>query len=34
MCAGITTYLPLAQNVKKGDKVAIMGAGGLGHFGI
>lgn len=34
MCAGITTFLPLHQNVKKGDKVAIIGAGGLGHFAI
>lgn len=34
MCAGITTFLPLFQYGQKGDKVAIIGAGGLGHFGI
>jgi uncharacterized zinc-type alcohol dehydrogenase-like protein len=35
LCAGITTYSPLKQwGVKKGDKVAIMGLGGLGHMAI
>jgi len=35
LCAGITTYAPLKQwGVKKGDKVAIMGLGGLGHMAI
>lgn len=34
MCAGITTFMPLYHNAKRGDKVAIVGAGGLGHFGI
>lgn len=34
MCAGITTFVPLIENVKKGDKVAVLGCGGLGHFGI
>lgn len=35
LCAGITTYSPLKQwGVKKGDKVAVMGLGGLGHMAI
>ncbi|MEO9890788.1 NAD(P)-dependent alcohol dehydrogenase, partial [Nonlabens ulvanivorans] len=35
LCAGITTYSPLIHwNVKKGDKVGIIGLGGLGHMGI
>lgn len=35
LCAGITTYSPLRHwNVKKGQKVGIVGLGGLGHMGI
>ncbi len=35
LCAGITSWSPLAHwNVKKGDKVGIIGLGGLGHMGI
>ncbi len=35
LCAGITTYSPLAHwNVKEGDKVGVIGLGGLGHMGI
>ena len=35
LCAGITTYSPLKQwNVKAGDKVGVIGLGGLGHMGI
>jgi uncharacterized zinc-type alcohol dehydrogenase-like protein len=35
LCAGITTYSPLRQwNVKKGDKVGVIGLGGLGHMGV
>ncbi|GHC51387.1 NAD(P)-dependent alcohol dehydrogenase [Ulvibacter litoralis] len=35
LCAGITTYSPLAHwKVKKGDKVGVIGLGGLGHMGI
>ena len=35
LCAGITTYSPLRKwNVKKGDKVGIIGLGGLGHMGV
>lgn len=35
LCAGITTYSPLKfTNVKKGDKVAIAGFGGLGHVAV
>lgn len=35
LCAGITTWSPLKHwNVSKGDKVGIVGLGGLGHMGI
>jgi uncharacterized zinc-type alcohol dehydrogenase-like protein len=35
LCAGITTYSPLRHfAVKAGDKVAIVGLGGLGHMGV
>lgn len=35
LCAGITTYSPLRQwKVGKGDKVGIVGIGGLGHMGV
>ena len=35
LCAGITTYSPLRHwNVKAGQKVGIIGLGGLGHMGL
>ena len=35
LCAGITTYSPLRNwNVKKGDKVGVVGLGGLGHMAV
>ncbi|WP_149275793.1 NAD(P)-dependent alcohol dehydrogenase [Pareuzebyella sediminis] len=35
LCAGITTWSPLSTwNVGKGDKVGVVGLGGLGHMGI
>lgn len=35
LCAGITTYSPLRRwNVRKGQKVGIVGLGGLGHMGV
>lgn len=35
LCAGITTYSPIKfTNVKKGDKVAVAGFGGLGHMAV
>ena len=35
LCAGITTYSPMRHwNVRKGQKVAIVGLGGLGHMGV
>ena len=35
LCAGITTYSPLRQvGVKPGDRVGVVGLGGLGHMGI
>lgn len=35
LCAGITTYSPLRHvGVKPGDKVAVLGLGGLGHMAV
>ena len=35
LCAGITTYSPLRHwNVGKGQKVGVIGLGGLGHMGV
>ena len=35
LCAGITTYSPMRQwKVGKGQKVGIVGLGGLGHMGV
>jgi alcohol dehydrogenase (NADP+) len=35
LCAGITTYSPIMKaKIKKGDKVAIAGIGGLGHLAV
>jgi uncharacterized zinc-type alcohol dehydrogenase-like protein len=34
LCAGITTYAPLSRHAKAGDKVGIVGIGGLGHMGL
>lgn len=35
LCAGITTYSPLKHwNVRAGQKVGIVGLGGLGHMGL
>lgn len=35
LCAGITTWSPLSHwKVKAGDKVGVIGLGGLGHMGI
>ncbi|MBC2840548.1 NAD(P)-dependent alcohol dehydrogenase [Robiginitalea sp. SC105] len=35
LCAGITTWSPLSHwKVGKGDKVGVVGLGGLGHMGI
>ncbi len=35
LCAGITTYSPLRHwQIKSGQKVGIMGLGGLGHMGV
>lgn len=35
LCAGITTYSPLRRfGVAKGQKVGIVGLGGLGHMGV
>lgn len=35
LCAGITTYSPLKHwKIQKGQKVGIIGLGGLGHMGV
>lgn len=35
LCAGLTAYSPLARNgAGPGKKVAIVGLGGIGHFGV
>src|SRR3984885_15101950 len=35
LCAGITTYSPMRHwNVRKGQKVGVVGLGGLGHMGL
>lgn len=35
LCAGITTYSPMMHwGVTKGDKIAVVGLGGLGHMGV
>jgi uncharacterized zinc-type alcohol dehydrogenase-like protein len=35
LCAGITTYSPMLKyDVQKGDKVGVIGIGGLGHMAI
>ncbi|CAG7561237.1 unnamed protein product [Fusarium equiseti] len=34
LCAGATVYAPLKHFGAKGRKVAVIGVGGLGHFGI
>ena len=35
LCAGITTFSPLRQwNTKKGDRVGVVGLGGLGHMAV
>jgi uncharacterized zinc-type alcohol dehydrogenase-like protein len=35
LCAGITTYQPLARwGAAEGKKVAVLGLGGLGHMGV
>ncbi|HEV8355223.1 MAG TPA: NAD(P)-dependent alcohol dehydrogenase [Gemmatimonadales bacterium] len=35
LCAGITTYSPLhAFGVQRGDRVAVVGLGGLGHIAV
>ncbi len=35
LCAGITTYSPLRSwNIKAGQRVAVLGLGGLGHMGV
>ncbi|CAO3640809.1 unnamed protein product [Cunninghamella echinulata] len=35
LCAGVTTYAPLKRyNVQPGDRVGVIGIGGLGHFAV
>jgi D-arabinose 1-dehydrogenase-like Zn-dependent alcohol dehydrogenase len=34
MCAGITVYNAIVKYAKSGDKIAVLGVGGLGHLAI
>ena len=34
LCAGITTYSPLRLGCKPGDRVGVVGLGGLGHMAV
>ncbi len=35
LCAGITTYSPMMKiNFRKGDKIGVIGIGGLGHLAV
>lgn len=34
MCAGMTSFIGLHEHAREGMKLAIIGAGGLGHFAI
>jgi len=34
LCAGVTTHAPLARHVAEGNKVGIVGIGGLGHVAV
>jgi len=35
LCAGITTYTPFkVHNIKAGQKIGVLGIGGLGHLGL
>jgi D-arabinose 1-dehydrogenase-like Zn-dependent alcohol dehydrogenase len=33
-CAGTTVYTPIRKNIRKGDKCAVIGIGGLGHMAV
>lgn len=34
LCAGVTVYVPLHKYVKPGDRVGVVGIGGLGHLAL
>lgn len=34
LCAGVTTYAPLHRHAKAGDRVGVVGIGGLGHVAV
>lgn len=34
LCAGATVYAPLKRHLKEGDRVAVIGIGGLGHLAV
>jgi len=34
MCAGVTVYSPMARHLKKGQRIAVLGVGGLGHLAV
>ena len=34
MCAGATVYEPLKEWMRRGDRVGVIGLGGLGHLAV
>ena len=34
LCAGVTVYDPIVEHTKEGDKVGVIGIGGLGHLAV
>lgn len=34
LCAGLTVYKPIYQHIRKGDRCAVLGIGGLGHLAV
>lgn len=34
LCAGVTTYAPIARYARSGQKTAVIGIGGLGHMAV
>lgn len=33
-CAGVTVHKPIVEHIRKGDKAAVVGVGGLGHLAV
>lgn len=34
MCAGVTVFAPMHRHLKKGNHIAVLGVGGLGHLAV